>query len=109
MLYRVTIGEDEYLGTAEEVVAFMARAEGAPGHDLHSYMEGVARRLRRQLEVEGIDTTDEVGFLVTLSEKGVLPIEELPEPSDERVDPEAALGDGPVAYGPGVDPDDVDA
>jgi len=108
VLYRVTIGEDQYLGTAEEVVAFMARAEGAPGHDVRSYMEGVARRLQRQLDVEGIDTSDEIAFLLTLSEKGVLPIEELPEPSDERVDPADAIGDGPVAYGPGVDPDDVD-
>lgn len=108
MLYRVTIGEDEYLGTAEEVVAFMARAEGAPGHDIRSYMEGVALRLRNRLEVEGIDTTDEVAFLVTLSEQGVLPIEELPEPSDERVEPREAIGEGPVAYGPGVDPDDVE-
>jgi hypothetical protein len=107
-LYRVTIGEDQYLGTAEEVVAFMARAEGAPGHDVKSYMEGVARRLRRELEVEDIDTTDEVGFLVTLSERGVLPIEELAEPSGERIDPEQALGEGPIAYGPGVDPNDVD-
>ena len=108
MLYHVIIGEDEYLGTAEEVVRFMARAEGAPGHDIHSYMEGVAQRLGKQLEVDGIDPSDEVAFLLSLKEKGVLSIEELEEPSGERVDPEKALGDGPVGLGPGVDPDDGD-
>ena len=108
MLYRVIIGEDEYLGTADEVVAFMARGEGAPGHDVASYMQGVARRLARQLEVDDIDTSDAVAFLHSLREKGVLPIEEIPEPSDERVDPQEALGEGPVGLGPGVDPDDVD-
>jgi len=32
----VKIGEDEYLGTPDEVVAFMARGEGAPGHPLRA-------------------------------------------------------------------------
>ena len=36
------------------------------------------------------------------------PVEVLDEPSTQRVRAEEALGDGPLAYGPGVDPDDVD-
>jgi hypothetical protein len=108
MLYRVKIGEDEYIGTADEVVQFMARNEGAPGHDIASYMRGVIRRLEKELEVKGISDEDPVAFLLTLQEKGILPIEELEEPSAERVDPEEALGDGPVGIGEGVDPEDLD-
>lgn len=108
MLYRVKIGEDDYLGRAEEVVAFMARAEGAPGDDPTSYMEGVAARLKEQLGVEGIDTSDPALFLDALDERGVISVETFPEPSDDRVSPADALGDGPVTLGEGVDPHDVD-
>lgn len=108
MLYRVRIGEDEYLGRAEEVVAFMARAEGAPGADVGSYMQGAAARLREQLGLEGISTSDPAAFLDSLDERGVLRIETFSEPSDERVSPEEALGDGPVVLGEGVDAEDVD-
>lgn len=108
MLYRVTIGEDVYLGEADEVVHFMRRADGAPGHDAASFMEGVAKRIEVALGITDIDTTDAVAFLESLREHGVLAIEAIEEPSDRRTDPEEALGDGPVAYGPGVDPDDLD-
>ena len=108
MLYRVRIGEDDYLGRAEEVVAFMARAEGAPGDDPVSYMEGVAKRLREQMGIEGVNTSDPAVFLDSLDEKGVVSIRTFAEPSDDRVDPEEALGDGPVTLGDGVDPHDVD-
>lgn len=30
MLYKVTVGRDVYVGTPEEILGFMARAEGAP-------------------------------------------------------------------------------
>jgi len=108
VLYRVRIGEDEYLGSAEEVVAFMARAEGAPGHDIVSYMSGVAERLRSEMQVTSIDTTDPAAFLDSLDEHGIVPIETLAEPSPDRVDPDEALGDGLVGLGEGVDPDDID-
>ena len=108
MLYRVKIGVDEYLGRAEEVVDFMARAEGAPGDDRATYMEGVAKRLREQLELEDVDTSDPAAFLDSLDEHGVIPIETIAEPSDERVSPEEVLGDGPVTLGEGVDPHDID-
>ena len=108
MLYRVKIGEDEYLGRAEEVLAFMARADGAPGDDVETYMEGVASRLKQQMGLEGIDTSDPAAFLDSLDEHGVLPIVTSAEPSDERVSPEEALGDGLVSLGDGVDPHDVD-
>lgn len=107
MLYRVRIGEDEYLGTAEEVVAFMAQAEGAPGDDVATYMAGVAARVREKLGIDAIKVEDEVAFLESLSDHGVLPIQTQEEPSRMRVDPAEAIGDGPVAYGPNVDPNDV--
>ena len=109
MLYRVRIAEDEYLGTAEEVVAFMARGEGAPGRDVRSYMAGVAARIREKLGVDAIKTEDEVAFLESLSDHGVLDVTTQEEPSKIRVDPAEAIGDGPVAYGPNVDPADVPA
>ena len=107
VLYRVRIGEDEYIGRADEVVAFMARAEGAPGTDAASYMAGVAGRLRDQMGIEGIPATDPTAFLDALDEKGILPVETFPEPTDERIDPDDVLGDGPVALGEDVDPDDL--
>jgi hypothetical protein len=109
MLYRVRVGRDEYLGTAEEVVAFLARAEGAPGRDPRSYMEGVAARLADRLGVSGVATSDPTRFLEDLLARRVLPIERRPEPSDDRdpVDPRRLLADGPVTLGEGVDADDL--
>ena len=108
MLYKVTIGEDVYLGRPEEVVAFMMKAEGAGGTDAASFMQATAARLAERLDILGIDASDEVAFLDSLGEKGVVPVEVFEEPSDDRTDPRDAVGDGPVAYGPGVDPKDVD-
>ena len=108
MLYRVKVGRDDYLGTAEEVVAFMVRAEGAPGDDAASYMAGVAKRVRERLNVDGVETSDAESFLLSLEQLRLLPVEEIPEPSDRRVSKEEALGDGPIAYGRGVDPHDFD-
>ena len=109
MLYRVKIGEDDYLGRAEEVVAFMARAEGAPGDDIASYMKGVADRLKKELGIQGVVTDDPALFLDSLDEKGVVSVQTFAEPSDDRVSPDAALGDGLVSLGDGVDPHDVDS
>ena len=108
MLYRVRIGEDDYLGQAEEVVGFMARAEGAPGDDIDSYMAGAVARLKEQMGIEGIPTDDPALFLDALDEKGVVSVRTFAEPSDDRVSPEEALGDGLVSLGDGVDPHDVD-
>lgn len=108
MIYKVRIGEDVYIGSPEEVVAFMMRAEGAPGDDPASYMTAMAARVSERLEVSGIDASEETAFLDSLREKGVLPIEVYEEPSTQRVSTEEALGDGPVAFGPGVEPGDVD-
>jgi hypothetical protein len=108
MLYKVRIAEDVYIGTPEEVVAFMMRAEGAPGEDPTSYMEAMAARVAERLDVSGIDASEETAFLDSLREKGVLPIEIFEEPSGQRVSAEEALGEGPVVFGPGVDPGDVD-
>ena len=108
MLYKVTIGEDVYLGRPEEVVAFMMRAEGAGGTDPASYMVVTAARAAERLDVTGIDPSDEVAFLDSLAEKGVLAVEVFEEPHLDRVDPETAFGEGPIAYGPGVEPSDVE-
>lgn len=108
MLYKVRIGEDVYQGTAEEVVAFMMRNEGAPEGDPATYMQAMAARISERLDVSGIDTSDEVAFLESIAEQGVLPVETMEEPSRQRVDPKEAIGDGSIAYGPGVEPDDID-
>jgi len=109
MLYKVTIGEDVYLGRPEEVVAFMMCADGAPPGDVHAYMTAMAARVGEHLDVGGIDTSSEIAFLESLASKGVLQVETFEEPSAERVDPkEAVEGEGPIAFGPGVDPRDVD-
>lgn len=109
MLYKVRIGEDLYLGTAEEVVAFMMCAEGAPAGNAVAYMQAMAARVAERMDVSGIATTDEGAFLDSLREKGVMPVEILDEPSTQRVSPEEALGgDDSVTLGPGVEPEDVD-
>src|SRR5262245_19552266 len=107
MLYRVRIGRDEYLGTAEEVLGFLVRAEGAPGRDAASYMAGVAARLVERFGPPRVPTHDAAAFLDAIRERGVISVETFPESSDERVDNETALGDGPVVYGKGVRPEDV--
>ena len=108
VLYRVQIGEDDYLGTAEEVVDFMRRADGAPPGGRALYMAGIARRVYEHLGLGPVALDDEVAFLESLGQLGVAVVTTSTEPSPERVDRHAALGDGPLAYGPGVDPDDVD-
>ncbi len=107
MLYRVRVGEDEYLGTAEEVVAFMARAEGSPSRDPRGYMEGVAKRLRERMGVEGLPTDDPAAFLDALAERKILRVERRRPPLEDRVDPQRALDEGPVTLGEGVDPEDL--
>jgi len=107
LLYRVRIGIDDYLGTPEEVLAFLMRAEGAPGRDPRSYMEGAAERLRDRMGVTDVATSTPEAFLLSLAERRVIRLEPVGEPSSERSDPRVALGDGPVVYGEGVDPDDV--
>ena len=62
-LYRIQIGQDRYVGTAEEVVAFMAKAEGAPSRDAAAYMEAVAKRVHEQLGIDGIAVSDPAATL----------------------------------------------
>ncbi len=107
MLYRVRIGRDDYLGTAEEVVAFMMRAEGAPGADPPTFMCGVAARLRERLGVPDVATDAAEPFLLSLAARRVIHLEQVGEPSPERTDPQVALGDGPVVFGKGVSEDDI--
>jgi hypothetical protein len=44
-LYRVRVARDDYLGSADEVLTFLRRAQGAPAGDARAYMTSVARRL----------------------------------------------------------------
>jgi hypothetical protein len=111
MLYKVRVGVDEYLGTADEVVAWMAKAEGAPRGGVDGYMRGIARRLRSQMGIEVVDTSSAVAFLSSLRDARVLSVEERPEASAERLDGDEidrALGDGPIAFGKDVEPEDLD-
>lgn len=107
MLYRVRVGQDDYLGSAEEVVRFMARAEGAPAREPRAYMQGIAARLAQDLGVTNLPTSDPEAFLLALSERRVIRLEAVGEPSSERADPRATLGDGPVVFGRGVKDDDI--
>jgi hypothetical protein len=111
MLYKVKVGVDEYLGTPEEVVGWMARAEGAPGGGIDGYMRGIARRLRAQMGIEWVDVSSPLAFLSTLAEANVLAVEERPEASPDRLERDEidrTLGEGPIAFGKGVEPEDVD-
>jgi hypothetical protein len=108
VLFRVTLGRDEYLGTAEEVVAFLARGEGSPAREPKAYMRAVADRLVREMRLAPIPVHDAEAFLHALAAQGLLRLDTAHEPSSERVDRETALGTGPVAFSEGVDPDDVD-
>jgi hypothetical protein len=108
MLYKVKVGVDEYLGTPEEVVSWMARAEGAPPGGTDGFMRGIARRLRAKMGIEVVDVSSPLAFLSSLAEAGVLTAEERPEASSERLDRagiDRALGEGPIAFGKDVDPD----
>jgi hypothetical protein len=109
-LLKVTVGRDEYLGTAEEVVAWMSRAVGAPGRgegDLVGFMEGVRARLGERGKRAGIDASSPAASLASLAAGGFVRMEERREASRDREDPREAIGEGPVAFGEGVDADDV--
>lgn len=109
MLYKVRVGVDEYLGTPEEVVAWMARAQGAPAGGPLEYMRGIARRLRSKMGIEVVDVSSPLAFLLSLEEASILGLEERPEASPHRLDRaevDRVLGDGPVAFGDGVEPGD---
>lgn len=108
MLFRVTVGRDEYLGTAEEVLAFLARGQGSPAREPRAYMRAVAARLAQELGLKAVPVHEPEAFLRALAERRVLRLEPLSEPSSDRVDRETALGTGPVAFSEGVDPDEVD-
>lgn len=105
-LYRVDIGEDCYVGTAEEVVAFMMKAEGAPEGDVATYMQGIAQRVVEALGRGPIDTDDPASFLESLARHKIARVSVGAAPTDETANPEDLLREGPVAFGPDVDPRD---
>ncbi|MCC7137451.1 MAG: hypothetical protein IT460_03370 [Planctomycetes bacterium] len=107
-LCKVTVGRDEYLGTPEEVVAWMARAQGAPAGGVASYMQGVAARVAAQGRRGEVYLSSPLAFLESLAAARWIRLERRHEPSEDRVDPQQALGDGPVAFGDDVSPDDLE-
>lgn len=104
----MTVGRDDYLGTAEEVVAFLARGEGSPASDPAAYMRLVAARLTDAMGLAPVPHDDPEAFLLALGERRVIRVEHAAEPLSERVDRRTALGDGPIAFSEGVDPDELD-
>ncbi len=108
MLYKVVVGRDEYLGSPEEVVRWMSRAEGAPrGDDLAAYMAGIAARTAERTQAPRVDASSPLAFLRSLAAAGLLRLEERPEPSRKRSRPDEAL-EGPVVFGEGVEPEDLE-
>jgi hypothetical protein len=108
VLFRVTLGRDEYLGTPAEVVAFLARGVGSPTREPAAYMRAVAARLGKERGLSNIPAHDPEAFLRALADHRIVTLDVQGEPSSERVSREEALGDGPVAFSEGVDPDEVD-
>ena len=108
MLYKVRVGRDEYLGTPEEVVGWMARAPGAPGDGTPAdYMARVAQRLAALPRGAAVDASSALAFLRSLASAGWARVTERREASPERVEPEEVLDDGPVAFGEDVDYEDL--
>lgn len=107
-LCKVTVGQDVYVGTADEVVAWMAKAQGAPEGGPAAFMAGVASRVAARTGRRDVATTSALAFLESLAAARLLRLERRHEASEDRVDPRAALGDGPVAFGDGVAADDLD-
>jgi hypothetical protein len=108
VLYKVTVGRDEYLGTAEQVVEWMSRAEGAPAGGPDAYMRGVRDRVARAGGEAEVDVTSAIGFLESLRDARMLRMEERRESSTERVDPREVLDEGPVAFGGSVTLEDLE-
>ncbi len=71
-------------------------------------MEGVAARIGERLGVDGIVRDDPEGFLESIAEKGVVPVQVLAAPSDKRTAPSEYVGDEIVTYAEDVNPEDVD-
>jgi hypothetical protein len=109
VLYKVTVGRDQYLGTAEEVVEWMSRAEGAPRGGTAAYMRGVAARAHERTNVPRVDTTSPEAFLRSLGDAGLLRVEERAEASTHREDPREVLDQGILTFSDDVDPSDLDA
>jgi hypothetical protein len=112
VLYKVTVGRDASLGTAEEVVAWMSRAEGAPTvpkgpGGLEAYMRGVAARVAERTEADRVDVSSPLSFLESLRDAGLLRLEERSESSTERADPKDVLEQGILTFGDDVDPEDL--
>jgi hypothetical protein len=109
VLMKVTVGQDVYLGTADEVVLWMSKAEGAPPGDLPGYMRGIAARVARASpHAPAIDVADAESFLESLADAGFVQLDERTEASRERVDPKTLLDEGPVAFGGKVSLEDLE-
>jgi hypothetical protein len=108
VLYKVTVGRDQYFGTPDEVVEWMSRAEGAPRGGTAAYMRGVAARVAERTTSPRVDCSSPEAFLLSLRDAGLLRLEERAEASHEREDPAAVLDQGLLTFGDDVDPADLD-
>jgi hypothetical protein len=108
VLYKVTVGRDTYLGTAEEVVEWMSRAEGAPPGGPAAAMRGIAARVAERTDAPRIDTSSPLAFLLSLRDAGLLRLEERAEASPERVDQALLLDQALLTFADDVDPSDLD-
>jgi hypothetical protein len=108
VLYKVTVGRDQYLGTPEEVVEWMSRAEGAPRGEIAAYMRGIAARVAERTTRSRVDCSSPLAFLLSLEDAGLLRAEERGEASTEREDPNEVLDQGLLTFAEDVDPSDLD-
>ena len=105
----MTVGRDEYLGTAKEVVAWMAKAKGAPQGGVRAYMRGIRARLAERGSEAEVNPSSPTAFLESLAKAGLVRVEEKTEASPERWDPREILDEGPVALGEGVETEDLES
>lgn len=105
----MTVGDDVYLGTPEQVVLWMSRAKGAPAGGPDAYMRGVRDRLARAGGDVEVDVASALGFLESLRDARFLRLEQRRESSTERVEPKEVLDEGPVAFGESVTLEDLES
>ena len=99
MLYKVNVGRDTYLGTPEQVVVWMSKAEGAPEGGVLAYMQGIAARVAKVAKKKvPVDVSEPLAFLQSLKAAGFVTLEERSEASLERVDVKGLLDEGPVGF-----------
>ena len=69
------IGRDTYLGTPEQVVLWMSKAQGAPDGGVEAYMRGIATRVAKAAKKKvSVDVSEPFAFLESLENAGFLSV-----------------------------------